>query len=80
MEKTMSISTFDRPNGHAGKDHHLFARLATALQRLGDRYRAATGLHQLESMSDWQLRDLGFDRCRLRHGISQLKAKSRHAE
>lgn len=79
MEKTMSISTVDRHDEHTGKVHHLLARLATTLQRLGDRYRAATGLHQLESMSDWQLRDIGFDRCGIRHGIS-LKANSHHAE
>jgi len=83
MEKTMSISThaaFDRQNGRAGTARHLFAKLALGLQRLGDRYRSATGLRQLEAMSDWQLRDVGFDRCRIRHGISQPKAQRHHAD
>jgi uncharacterized protein YjiS (DUF1127 family) len=31
-------------------------------------------------MSDWQLRDIGFDRCQIRHGICQPKAQRHHAD
>jgi hypothetical protein len=83
MEKTMSISTqlgSDRQDGSAGTVRHLFGKLSLGLQRLGDRYRSATGLQQLESMSDWQLRDIGFDRCQIRHGISEPKVLRHHAD
>ncbi len=79
----MSISTqlgSGRQDEPAGTVRHLFGRLSLGLQRLGDKYRSATGLHQLESMSDWQLRDIGFDRCQIRHGISEPKARSHHAD
>lgn len=79
----MSISTHlgsDRQEGPTRTVRHLFGKLTLGLRRLGDKYRSATGLHQLEAMSDWQLRDVGFDRCRIRHGISQPKVLRHHAD
>ena len=53
--------------------------MASLLRRLGERYRAATALRRLETMSDWQLKDVGFDRCGIRHGISLRRTRSGHA-
>ncbi len=79
----MSLSTHvgsGPQEGPAGTVRHLFGKLTLGLQRLGDRYRSATGLHHLETMSDWQLRDIGFDRCQIRHGISQPMVRRHHAD
>ncbi len=63
-----------------GKSHHpKFGRIADFLRRLGERYRSATALRQLETMSDWQLKDVGIDRCGLQHGFSFRRTGSGHA-
>jgi uncharacterized protein YjiS (DUF1127 family) len=54
-------------------------RAASFMRRLGERYRAVTALRHLETMSDWQLKDVGIDRCRVRHGMSLRGIWSGHA-
>jgi uncharacterized protein YjiS (DUF1127 family) len=60
-------------------EHSFLNRVASLLRRLGERYQAATALQQLESMSDWQLKDVGIDRCGIRHGFSLRSARGSHA-
>jgi hypothetical protein len=38
-----------------------------------------TALRQLETMSDWQLKDVGIDRCGLHHGFLLRRTGSGHA-
>ena len=65
--------------GNERSKHPGFGRLASRLRRLAERYRAATSLRQLETKSDWQLKDVGLDRCGIRHGISLRRMRSDHA-
>ena len=67
------------PSRPGKSQHPKFDRIADFLRRLGERYRAATALHQLETMSDWQLEDLGIDRCGLHHGFPLRRTGSGHA-
>ena len=66
-------------SGRGNPHHPGIERLANVLRSLAERYRAATALRQLETMSDWQLKDVGFDRCGIRHGISLRRMWSGHA-
>ena len=66
-------------SGKGKSQHPGLERMASLLRRLGERYRAATALRRLETMSDWQLKDVGFDRCGIRHGISLRRTRSGHA-
>ncbi len=76
----MTIITASAASRSRGKPHHPgIERLASLLRSLVERYRAATSLRQLETMSEWQLKDVGFDRCGIRHGISLRRMGSRHA-
>jgi uncharacterized protein YjiS (DUF1127 family) len=82
MEKMTGISAqaaFDGQEQQIRPVRHILSRTVGLLRRLGDRYRAATGLRQLESMSDWQLRDIGIDRCRIHYGIRPQRESSGHA-
>ncbi len=74
----MTSMTVPVARGGQGK-HPGFGRMAAMLRRLGERYRTATALRQLETMSDWQLKDVGFDRCGIRHGVSLRRRRSGHA-
>jgi uncharacterized protein YjiS (DUF1127 family) len=67
------------PSRPGKSQHPKFYRIAAFLRLLGERYRAATALRQLETMSDWQLEDLGIDRCAIRHGFSLRRTGSGHA-
>jgi len=67
------------PGRHGKSQHPKFDRIADFLRRLGERYRAVTALRQLETMSDWQLKDVGIDRCGLHHGFLLRRTGSGHA-
>jgi uncharacterized protein YjiS (DUF1127 family) len=78
-QKMTSVNLADVP-GRPGKSQHpKFGRIADFLCRLGERYRTATALRQLETMSDWQLEDVGIDRCGIRCGLSIRRTGSGHA-
>jgi uncharacterized protein YjiS (DUF1127 family) len=65
--------------GSGRAKHQGSERMTSLLRRLAERYRAATSLRQLETMSDWQLKDVGLDRCGIRHGISLRRTRNGHA-
>jgi uncharacterized protein YjiS (DUF1127 family) len=67
------------PSRHGKSQHSKLDRIAEFLRRLGERYRTATALRQLETMSDWQLKDVGIDRCGLHHGFLLRRTGSSHA-
>ena len=61
----------------------MLARLKAFLRRLSREHRARAGARRLQSMSDWQLKDIGVHRSEiwyLVHGVPASSVRSHHAE
>ena len=61
----------------------ILGRAKAFLHRLCEEHQARTAARQLQSMSDWQLKDLGIHRSQiwyLVHGSSTSSTRNGHAE